>query len=111
MCHFIKIFRNCEILNILKESSKDHSHRKNSKTVEFTLKAKVPTISENSGDKETTSKGKNRKYSQSFDDTLPKLKKQVKSYCNYNDENMNYLIISEDVLETVEVLKVRKMSI
>lgn len=60
--------------------------------------------------KRKTSKLKdiNRKFSISYDETFPKLNK-VKSYCQEIEKN-NYLLITEDVLETVEVLKVRKMS-
>ena len=75
----------------------------------------MPTLSDislakDSSIKQTDKTNKQRKFSLSYDEFLPKLNKKGKSDCNVY-ENYNYIVISEDVLETVEVLKKRKMSI
>ena len=66
-------------------------------------------MSENGGKDLDLLKTSSRKYSLSYDDFLPKLMKKGNSYSHYF-ENYTYIVVEEDVLETVEALKKRKMS-
>lgn len=51
-----------------------------------------------------------RKHSFSYDEVMPQLRKKGNSCANYL-ENYSYIVVAENVLETVEALKRRKMSI
>jgi len=56
------------------------------------------------------SKRRITKYNSSCDEVWPKLKKKGKSCADYADKE-NYFVVSEDVLEIVEVMKKRKFSV
>jgi len=80
------------------------------KTIETIGRKNESSLSEINGGKDLESlKPRARKHSLSYDDFLPKLTKKGNSCSNYF-ENYNYIVIAEDILETVEVLKKRKMS-
>lgn len=100
--------KNNEIIEV-KEKTEEFSF------TEFNVNETKQELADGNKSSQKTSKRKtsklkdtNRKFSISYDEIFPKLNK-VKSYCQEIEKN-NYLLITEDVLETVEVLKVRKMS-